>query len=89
MEKYALITGGSRGIGRSICLKLADMGYHILVNYKGNETEALITKAACEAKNVSVELLKFDVADKVQIEDTLGKWIAENSTTLNYTIFED
>ena len=38
--KSALVTGGSRGIGRAICLKLAGMGYHILVNYKGNEGAA-------------------------------------------------
>jgi 3-oxoacyl-[acyl-carrier protein] reductase len=38
--KYALVTGGSRGIGRAVCLKLASMGYHILINYKSNDTEA-------------------------------------------------
>ena len=75
MEKYALVTGGSRGIGRSICLKLADMGYHLLINYKGNEAEALITKSLCEEKNRQAEILKFDVSSKQEIEDTLGTWI--------------
>ena len=41
--KYALVTGGSRGIGRAICLKLAEMNYHVLINYQANEHEALIT----------------------------------------------
>ena len=41
--KYALVTGGSRGIGRAICLKLAEMGYHILINYQSNDTEAEAT----------------------------------------------
>ena len=41
--KYALVTGGSRGIGRAVCLKLAEMGYHILINYQSNETEAEAT----------------------------------------------
>ena len=35
-NKYALVTGGSRGIGREICLKLGGRGYHVLVNYKSN-----------------------------------------------------
>ena len=38
--KYALVTGGGRGIGRAVCLKLAEMGYHILINYRSNDTEA-------------------------------------------------
>ena len=38
--KYALVTGGSRGIGRAVCVKLAQMGYHIMINYVSNATEA-------------------------------------------------
>ena len=34
--KYALVTGGSRGIGRGICVKLASDGYHVLINYRSN-----------------------------------------------------
>ena len=75
MEKYALVTGGSRGIGRSICIKLAEMGYHILINYKSNEAEALSTKSLCEAKQVKAEILQFDVSSKDEIEHTLGQWI--------------
>ena len=75
MKKYALVTGGSRGIGRAVCLKLADMGYHILINYKGNEVEALHTKSLCEEKNVDVELMKFDVSSREQIDQVLGAWV--------------
>ena len=39
--EYALVTGGSRGIGKAICLRLADMGYHIIINYMANDEEAL------------------------------------------------
>ena len=38
--KYALVTGGSRGIGREICLKLARSGYYVLINYRSNADEA-------------------------------------------------
>ena len=38
--KCALVTGGSRGIGRAICYKMAKMGYYVLVNYKSKADEA-------------------------------------------------
>ena len=41
---YALVTGGSRGIGSAICIKLAEMGFAILLNYKSNDEEAAKTK---------------------------------------------
>ena len=37
---YALVTGGSRGIGRAICVKLAQLGYKVVVNYVSNDAEA-------------------------------------------------
>jgi 3-oxoacyl-[acyl-carrier protein] reductase len=77
--KYALVTGGSRGIGRAICIKLAVSGYHILVNYKNNTTEAEKTVALIAEAGSSAELLQFDVADKNQIKQVLGDWIAVNN----------
>jgi 3-oxoacyl-[acyl-carrier protein] reductase len=76
--KYALITGGSRGIGRAAAIKLAQMQYHILLNYKSNQQEALVTQAAVEQHGVSCELLPFDVADKVQVDAVLGGWLEQN-----------
>ena len=38
--KCALVTGGSRGIGRAICVKLGSLGYHVLINFKSNSAEA-------------------------------------------------
>jgi len=73
--KCALITGGSRGIGRAICYKLAEMGYYILVNYKTNETEANNTLAHIRENGCDGELLKFDVANKDDINTVLGTWI--------------
>ncbi|MBA4054208.1 MAG: 3-oxoacyl-ACP reductase FabG [Marivirga sp.] len=76
--KYALVTGGSRGIGRAVCLKLAEQGYHILINFKSNEAEAKITAGLVEGKNVKAELLKFDVSNKGEVELVLGGWIEQN-----------
>lgn len=77
MKKYALVTGGSRGIGKSICIKLAEMGYHILINYKANEAEAINTKNSCEEKNVEAEIIRFDVGNKSEVETVLGAWIEQ------------
>lgn len=76
--KFALVTGGSRGIGRATCVKLASLGYQILINYKSNEAEAQETLRLVKDHNVSGELLKFDVSNKKEIEQVLGGWIENN-----------
>ena len=43
--KYALITGGSRGLGKAICVEVASMGIPVVINYQSNETAALEVKA--------------------------------------------
>jgi len=73
--KCALVTGGSRGIGRAICAKLADMGYYVLINYKSNTTEANNTLQLIDGNG---ELLQFDVADKNQINKVLSNWLTTN-----------
>src|SRR5580704_15615499 len=77
--KCALITGGSRGIGRAICIKLAAMGYYVLINYKSNAAEAGKTMDTIKANNGVGELLPFDVADKASIQSALGGWISANA----------
>jgi 3-oxoacyl-[acyl-carrier protein] reductase len=76
--RYALVTGGSRGIGRAICLKLAEMGYHLLINYKGNQSAAEETAAMVTAIGVSAEVICFDVADRQQVKQVLGGWMEAN-----------
>ncbi|MEJ7644396.1 MAG: 3-oxoacyl-ACP reductase FabG [Chryseolinea sp.] len=76
--KYALVTGGSRGIGRAICLKLAEMGYHVIINYKNNDVEAANTLALVQEKNVTGELLKFDVSSKQEVDVALAGWFTSN-----------
>ena len=72
--KYALVTGGSRGIGRAVAVRLAAMGYGVIVNYLSNtaaaeETLDLIRKAGGEG-----ELLPFDVADREAVTSALSEW---------------
>ncbi len=78
-NKYALVTGGSRGIGRAVCLKLADMGYNILVNYKGNTEAAEETAKLVREKGVEAATMMFDVADKEDIKKVLGGWVEANT----------
>jgi 3-oxoacyl-[acyl-carrier protein] reductase len=76
--KTALVTGGSRGIGRAICIKLAAMGYYVLVNYKSNLQEAETTLSLIKESGSNGELLQFDVAQRGDIKQVLGDWIANH-----------
>jgi 3-oxoacyl-[acyl-carrier protein] reductase len=76
--KCALVTGGSRGIGRAICTRMAALGYYILVNYKSNIEEADKTLSLIRQGGGDGELLQFDVSDRNQVQQALGKWIADN-----------
>ena len=77
--KYALVTGGSRGIGRAVCIQLAkDSDYKILINYNSNETAANETKVAVEAEGNKAELLKFDVANAESVSKSLNAWQESN-----------
>ena len=77
--KCALVTGGSRGIGRAVCYKVAEMGYYVLVNYKSNEQEAQKTLAQIKQNGGDGELLKFDVGNKDDINQILNNWIETNT----------
>lgn len=72
--KYALVTGGSRGIGRAICTALAAKGYPVIINYASNEAAANETKALIEANGGTAELLPFDVSDEVSVDKALEGW---------------
>ncbi len=73
--KYALVTGGSRGIGRAISLRLATMGYYVIVNYQRNEDEATKTLSMIREAGSDGELLRFDVSSKEEIASVLGAWV--------------
>jgi 3-oxoacyl-[acyl-carrier protein] reductase len=76
--KYALVTGGSRGIGRAICIKLSGMGYHVLINYKSNVEEAKKTLETIVSNGGSAEIIKFDVSSNDDIEAAISGWTEKN-----------
>lgn len=80
--KYALVTGGSRGIGRAACLKLAELGYAVLINYKGNTEAAEETARLVREKGVDATLLNFNVADKADVQQVLGGWMEAHKEDL-------
>lgn len=71
--KYALITGASRGIGRTIALRLA-ADYSVIINFKSSEQSALGVKQEIEQAGGHAELLPFDVADPASINAAIDTW---------------
>lgn len=71
---YALVTGGSRGIGRAVSLKLAQMGYKVVINYQSNDIEAQKTLEMCREAGSDGELLKFDVSDSAAATNAIEQW---------------
>ncbi|MBY0066743.1 3-oxoacyl-ACP reductase FabG [Empedobacter falsenii] len=81
--KCAIVTGGSRGIGKAICLKIAEEhDYHLLINYNSNEAAALETLKDVEALGGTGEILKFDVADANQTQQVLTEWTEKNTNAI-------
>jgi NAD(P)-dependent dehydrogenase (short-subunit alcohol dehydrogenase family) len=72
--KVALVTGSSRGIGRGIALALAERGWDILINYRGNRQAAENTRTAVEAHGVTAHIVQGDIArsdDRERLVDTV------------------
>ena len=72
-RKVALVTGGSRGIGRGCALELARAGYDIAINFAGNEEAANKTVEDIKALGVDAEAFKFDVSDKDAADNGVAK----------------
>ena len=72
--KYAFVTGGSRGIGRAIALRLASQGWPVIINYRSNEEAARQTLDEIVAAGGHAELMPFDVADPQAVDAALDVW---------------
>ena len=62
MNPVALITGGSRGIGRGIALELARLKHDVLINYAGNEAAAKETAGQCTKHGARAEIFRADIS---------------------------
>lgn len=71
-EKVALVTGGSRGIGKACALELAKAGFDVIINYAGNEEAANITVSELKELGVNSEAYKFNVADKEEVSKNIA-----------------
>lgn len=71
---FALVTGGSRGLGAAICKHLASQGLGIIINYHSNETAALEVAEAIRNIGGVADLLPFDVCNEQSVDSALEKW---------------
>lgn len=69
--RVALVTGGSRGIGRAIVLKLAQAGAKIVINYQGNEAAAQETLDMIKAEGAEGSIYRADVSSSSEVEEMI------------------
>jgi 3-oxoacyl-[acyl-carrier protein] reductase len=75
-RKTAIVTGGSRGIGRAIAVELAACGYDIVITYKSNEAAAEETLRLIREAGGEGEALRFDVGDTAEAEERVNELLA-------------
>lgn len=73
--KTAVITGGSRGIGRAVALKLAKAGCNLVINYAGNDQAAAETEQLCRGEGAEVLMVKGNVAERSCAEEIVEKTV--------------
>ncbi len=78
--KNALVTGGSRGIGRAISIRLASMGAHVFINYVSNPEAAEETRKMITDAGGTADLLAFNVADVEQVQDAIKGLIKDTGS---------
>jgi len=72
--KYALVTGGSGGIGSAICFRLSTMGYYVLIHYNSNLSSATNTLDKIIDNGGQGELIQFDITDNKDVNNKLDDW---------------
>lgn len=76
--KYALVTGGSRGLGRAICFKLAEMGIPVLINYQSNDAAAEEVRDTIIGNGGEAFLMKFNVSKQEEVTAAIESWEKEH-----------
>jgi 3-oxoacyl-[acyl-carrier protein] reductase len=77
-KPVALVTGGSRGIGRAICERLAKDGFHVIINYKSNVKEATNTLENIKNNGGTAELCMFDVSDRKSVTSAINDILSKH-----------
>ncbi len=70
-QKAAVVTGGGRGIGRAVCLELAECGYYTIINYRSDEQSASQTLEMIKRTGGDGELARFDVSNPEETHSAL------------------
>ncbi|MDU9049917.1 MAG: 3-oxoacyl-ACP reductase FabG [Candidatus Electrothrix sp. Rat3] len=70
-QEIAVVTGGSKGIGRAICVELAQKGYYVVINYMGDKNGAEQTLALVEKQESRGEICQFDIRDREAVEQII------------------
>jgi len=71
-ERVAIVTGGSKGIGRAISIELAKVGYYIVINYKSDDAAASETLNIIKNGGAGAEIIKFDVSNVKETKDAIN-----------------
>ncbi len=82
----ALVTGGSRGIGKAIAKQLAKDGYYVLINYSRDKAGAENTLSEITNEGGAGELLPFDVSNAEQVQEVLEKWTSDNNQVIDILV---
>ena len=77
MSKSALVTGASRGIGRSIALQLAEEGYNVAVNYAGSKDKAEAVVEEIKAKGVDSFAIQANVANGDEVKAMIKEVVSQ------------
>ncbi len=98
MEKVAIVTGASRGIGREIAKQLAKSNIKVIANYNHSEKEAIELKEELKKENIIIDIVKSDIANREEakklIQFTLNKYhkidiLINNAGVSEYKLFTE
>ncbi|MBW1899194.1 MAG: 3-oxoacyl-ACP reductase FabG [Deltaproteobacteria bacterium] len=76
-KKIAIVTGGSKGIGRAIALELARHNYYVIINYKSDTAAAQETLGLISSEGMEGQLCRFDVSDSEETKEAIGQIVSQ------------
>ena len=72
--EFALVTGGSGALGKAICIKLAEMGFPVIVHFNSNEDSANSVVGKIQENGGKASKIKFNVANNTEVKEVLNTW---------------